>query len=123
MNPAEDYILSQEEPFKGILLQLQVTIEGMFPDIELKFKYRVPFYYFGKTPFCYLNAPRGKGFVDVGFWASAHLTKHLDQMVTENRKVMRSLRYRTPQEINHQVLTEILMDAHSVYKKGFWPSK
>ena len=55
MNPAEAYILEQAEPYKSILLHLQAVIERILPDIDLKFKYRIPFYYFDKTPFCYLN--------------------------------------------------------------------
>lgn len=120
MNPAEDYILSQDEPLKSILLHLQVVIEGQFPEIELKYKYRIPFYYFGKTPFCYLNVPKGKKYVDVGFWASAHLTKHLEHMVTEKRKTVRSLRYPSLEDIDERVLVEVLQDAYSVRDKGFW---
>ncbi|WP_136464878.1 DUF1801 domain-containing protein [Flagellimonas onchidii] len=120
MNPAEDYILSQKEPFRSILLQLQMLIESTIPELELKYKYRIPFYYLGGKPFCYLNVPKKKAYVDVGFWSSAHLTVHLDQMVTEGRKVMKSLRYSTLDEIDVSVLTEILQDAQNVNHRGFW---
>ncbi len=120
MNPAEAYILDQPEPFKSILLQLQVFVESTVPDVELKYKYRIPFYYLGGKPFCYLNASAKKGYVDVGFWSSAHLTVHLDKMVTEGRKVMKSLRYHQPEEIDAEVLVAILEDASSVNHKGFW---
>ena len=60
MNPAEDYIINQEEPFKSILLQLQVLVETSVPDLELKYKYRLPFYYLNGKPFCYFNASRKK---------------------------------------------------------------
>ena len=120
MNPAEAYILDQPEPFKSILLQLQVFVESTVPDVELKYKYRIPFYYLGGKPFCYLNASAKKGYVDVGFWSSAHLTVHLDKMVAEGRKVMKSLRYHQPEEIDAEVIVAILEDASSVNHKGFW---
>ncbi|MGW9687119.1 DUF1801 domain-containing protein [Flagellimonas sp. 2504JD1-5] len=122
MNPAEEYILSQKEPFKSILFQLQVLIETTIPNLELKYKYKIPFYYLDGKPFCYLNVPRKKDYVDLGFWSSAHLTVHLDKMVTEGRKVMKSLRYTSLEEIDAAVLTAILKDAQSINHKGFWKS-
>lgn len=120
MNPAEDYILSQEEPFKSILLHLQMVIDGLFPEVDLKYKYRIPFYYFGKKPFCYLNKPKKKNYVDVGFWSAAHLTKHLEHLVTEKRKHMKSLRYTSMEDIDDAILVAVLKDAYSVNDKGFY---
>ena len=120
MNPAEDYILSQKEPFRSILLQLQVLIETTVLGVELKFKYRIPFYYLDGKPLCYLNVPKKKNYVDVGFWSAAHLTVHQDKMVTEGRKVMKSLRYANLKDLDAQVLVEVLMEARQVNHKGFW---
>ncbi len=120
MNPAENYILDQPEPFRSILLHLQLVIEQSVPDVELKYKWRIPCYYCGKSPICYLNVSLKKGFVDVGFWNSAFLTKHLDKMVTEKRKVVKSLRYSTLEEINDEVLIAVLQDAHSVRNGRFY---
>ena len=47
MKPAESFILNQPEPFKSMLLYLQVFIEGNFPEADLQFKWKIPFYYFG----------------------------------------------------------------------------
>ncbi|WP_368662250.1 DUF1801 domain-containing protein [Zobellia laminariae] len=65
MNPAENYILDKPEPFRSILLHLQSVIERTVPQVDLKFKYRVPFYYINGTPFCYLN--QTKDYIDLGF--------------------------------------------------------
>ena len=118
MNPAEEYILNQPEPFKGILLYLQQIIESNIPDLDLKFKYRVPFYYLEGRPFCYLN--QAKDYVDLGFWNAAHLSLHLERMETEGRKMMRSLRYKSLDDIDQTVLIEVLKDAESVKDKKFW---
>lgn len=120
MNPAEAYILDQEEPFKSILLELQVLVESTIPDIDLKYKYRLPFYYLNGKPFCYFNVSRKKGYVDVGFWSSAHLTVHQNKMVTEGRKVMKSLRYFTLNDIEAEICIEVLKEAAAVNHKGFW---
>ncbi|MBU2899909.1 DUF1801 domain-containing protein [Maribacter dokdonensis] len=123
MNPAEHYIYNQPEPYKGILMHLQMMIETTLPGVELKFKWNIPCFYIGKSPICYLNANHKKKFVDIAFWNSAHLTKHLTVLVSENRKVVRSLRYTTLEEIDNDVLVDVLQDAYSVRKNGFYKQK
>ncbi|WP_430907017.1 DUF1801 domain-containing protein [Maribacter sp. 2-571] len=118
MNPAEHYILDRPEPYRSILLQLQVIIEHTVPEVELKFKYKIPFYYIDGKPFCYLN--HAKDYVDLGFWHSAHLTVHLEHMTTAGRKVMRSLRYKQVTDIDHTIATEVLQNAFEVRSKKFW---
>lgn len=118
MNPAENYILDQPEPYRSILLHLQSLIEHTVSGIDLKFKYRIPFYYIEGRPFCYLN--HTKDYIDVGFWNAAHLTVHLEHMTTAGRKIMRSLRYRSLEEIDDTILTEVLQDAYQVRDKRFW---
>jgi hypothetical protein len=120
MNPAENYILNQPEPFRSILLHVQSAVEHTLTNVDLKYKWRIPCFYCGKSPICYLNVSLKKGFVDVGFWNSAHLTKHLDKMVSEKRKVVRSLRYSTLEEIDDAVLIDVLKDAYSVKNRKFW---
>lgn len=118
MNPAENYILSQEEPFRNILLHVQMIIEHTIPDVELKYKYKIPFYYINGRPFCYLN--KSKNYVDIGFWNAAHLTAHTEFLVAAGRKIMKSLRYTTLEEIQDTILKEVLLDAYLVRNKKFW---
>ncbi len=120
MNPAENYILNQPEPFRSILLHVKSVIEYVIPEVELKYKWKIPCFYVDKSPICYLNVALKKNFVDVGFWNAAHLTKHLDKMVSENRKVVKSLRYSTLEEIDNTVLTAILQEAYAVRKEKFY---
>tara|TARA_B100000949_G_scaffold172743_1_gene153302 strand:+ start:3380 stop:3748 length:369 start_codon:yes stop_codon:yes gene_type:complete len=120
MKPAENYILLQPEPFRGILLELQVLVETTVPEVRLDYKYKLPFYYLNDKPFCYFNASRKKGYVDMCLWNSAHLTVHLDKLVTDGRKVMKSLRYFAAEEIDGAIVVELLNDAKSVNHKGFY---
>ena len=120
MKPAEECSLSQPEPFRSILLHLQILIETSFPEVELQFKWKIPFYYLDNKPFCYLNPSKKKGFVDVAFWVSAHLTKYNEYLVSENRKVVKSLRYFKLEDINEDVLLSVLDEAHQLKEKGFY---
>ncbi|WP_062053163.1 DUF1801 domain-containing protein [Aquimarina longa] len=113
MNPAEEYILNQSEPYKTIILHIQILVESSIPEIEMKYKYKIPFYYLGDKPFCYLNV--SKGYVDVGFWKGNQISIHLDHLITDGRKIMKSLRYTDPKEINDKVFLEVLKNAQGLY--------
>ena len=53
-------------------------------------------------------------------WNAAHLTVHLDKLVADGRKVMKSLRYFHVDEIDGEVVVEVLREAISVNHKGFY---
>ncbi|MGB3592357.1 MAG: DUF1801 domain-containing protein [Nonlabens sp.] len=108
MNPAEEYIDNLPEPYRQIAVELQVLIEQQFPAASLKFKWRLPFYYLDdKTMFCFINYR--KEFIELGMPYGANLTVHKDQLIGgENRKMLRSLRYQNPTDINAQILYDIL---------------
>lgn len=120
MNPAEEYILSQSEPKRSILLHVKAVIEAVIPEARMKYKWGIPCFYSDKHPICYVNAPPKKNYVDVAFWNSAHLTKHIELMVSEKRKVVKSFRYASLEEINDTVLAEVLEEANSLKEKGFY---
>lgn len=120
MKPAEAFILNQEEPFRSILLQLQVIIEHHFPEVELLYKWKIPFYYLNGSPFCYLNPSRKKGYVDVGFYGTTVFEKYNDHVISEGRKVVRSLRYSAVEYIDAEILFYILKTANENKDKGFW---
>lgn|SRR5690606_14722053 len=119
MKPAELYILEQDEPFRGILLELQILVESTVPEAELTYRFRLPFHDIGGRPFCYMNASRKKGYVDLCFWNSAHLTLHPDKLVRDGRRIMRSLRYFQREEIDGRVAVELLREAGGCLLLGF----
>lgn len=117
MNPAEAYILEKPEPFKTMLLQVQVIIENTLPEYDLKFKWKLPFYFSKDCPICYLNVT--KGYVDVCFWLSDEfLIKHQD-LISEKRKRVKSLRYRSPEEIDAKLLIRCIKEAYRTREEGF----
>lgn len=108
MKPAELYILNQPEPFKSILLHIQLLIESTFPETELQYKWKIPVYYLNGKQLCYLNASHKKGYVDVGFWAKNRLDAYSPYLVSENRKLVKSLRYTSVEEIDGEIMIAIL---------------
>ncbi|QMU66131.1 MAG: DUF1801 domain-containing protein [Flavobacteriaceae bacterium] len=118
MNPAEHYILNQPEPFKSILLQLQILIEAAYPEVDLKYKWKIPYYYLHNKPFCFLNV--SKGYVDVGLWLPYLIEGLSPYLISEGRKKMKSLRYYTIEEIDPKILFKALEEVHKNYQKGFW---
>ncbi|ARV16655.1 DUF1801 domain-containing protein [Polaribacter sp. SA4-12] len=120
MKPAEAYILNQPEPFKSILMHLQILIETSFPNVDLQFKWKIPFYYLDDKPFCYLNPSKKKGYVDVGFYTNKNLEKFNEFVISDNRKVVKSLRYKNLEEIKAEVLISVLDEAYKQTTKGFF---
>ncbi|MDC0177058.1 DUF1801 domain-containing protein [Polaribacter sp.] len=120
MKPAAAYILNQPEPFKSILMHLQLLIETSFPEVELLFKWKLPFYYLADKPLCYLNVSKKKGYVDVAFYTKRDLEKYNEFLISENRKVVKSLRYKNSKEIDLAVLRSVLEEAYQQTNKGFF---
>jgi hypothetical protein len=119
MNPAEQYILNQEEPGKSILLHLQVLIESTLLDAVLLYKFKIPFYYIeGKQPFCYLNYT--KGYVDICFWHGRHLSLHTEYLVSKGRKHMKSLRYFKPEDVDETILVDVLNEAYMFRNRKYY---
>jgi len=106
LNPAEAYILKQAEPYKSILLQLQAIIEAIAPNTELLYKWRIPFYYCNGIPLCYLN--QSKDYVDLAFWHGERLYNYREHFVTTNRKSVTSLRYKSIDDIDDEVIIYVI---------------
>ena len=107
MNPAETYILSQPEPFKSILLELQVIIDNTAPEADLLYKWHLPFYYLNGKMFCFLNFR--KRFVELSFPKGFLLQDSERKLIAgEGRKNLRSLRYDKVEDIDAEVLIEFL---------------
>ena len=121
MRPAEQYLYNLDEPFRSIGLEVKAIVEATLPDLTLTFKWHLPFYCHGKKPFCYINQSRD--YLDLAFYHAAHFTEHLDSLVSENRKIVRSLRYRSLEKIDVQILQEVLLQAYRVKHLGFYPKK
>lgn len=115
MKPSEEYILNQPEPYRSILLNLQIIIESQIPEAELLYKWKIPFYYYKGKPFCYFNASHKRMYVDLGIVKGFQLTIHQDKLISEKRSIMKSLRYYSEDEIDSSVLVEIIQELTNLY--------
>ena len=119
MNPAEQYILNQEEPGKSILLHLQVLIESTLPDAVLLFKYKIPFYYYHKKPMLYMGVLKGMDYVDVALVQGVLLEKNFPQLKDyKNRKQVRSIQVKTLEDFDEREFVEILKKASVLLDKS-----
>lgn len=106
MKPAEAYILNQKEPYRSILLQLQSIIEAVAPNAQLLYKWRIPFYYCNGIPLCFLN--HSKDYVDLAFWHFEKMDQYTNYFVDTNRKSVRSLRYKSVDDIHDEVVVYVI---------------
>ena len=61
-----------------------------------------------------------KGYVDVAFYTKRDLEKYNEFLISENRKVVKSLRYKNSKEIDLAVLRSVLEEAYQKTNKGFF---
>lgn len=115
MKLAEAYILNQPEPYKSILLNLQVIIESILKEYQLQYKWHIPVYDFKGKYFCYLNASHKKKFVDVGFIKGNQLRKHSHLLIGEGRSMVKSLRYTAIEDIDVAVLKDVIEEQMALY--------
>ena len=93
------------------------VIEQEFSEVELLYKWNIPFYYIEKKPFCYINVSHKKKFVDIAFFYGNQLTKHIAYLNSEGRTQIKSLRYFEIDTIPDKVLREVIQEAKLLYKK------
>ena len=116
MNPAEDYILKKPQPWQSILLELRFIILSISEDVEESYKWSLPFYGAYKQMFCFLNFR--KTYVDLGIPYGINIKPHTQYLIDgENRKMLRSLRFHTFEDIDHAIVKAILTEAFQNFKQ------
>ena len=115
MRLTDEYIFRQPEKYQSILLHLIRVFEREIPELELLFKWGVPYFYFRKKPFCYLAPNHKKGFVDAGFARGFQLKQYQDVLVDEKRNTVKSLRYFSLESIDNTILIDVIHEAKSLY--------
>ncbi len=115
MKPTEEYIISQPDTYRSILLHLISAIEQTIPNTELLFKYGIPYFYYKKKPFCYLAVNHKKQFVDLGLARGFQLIKNQEFLIDEKRNTVKSLRYLNLEDIDNTILKEVLYELAGLY--------
>jgi hypothetical protein len=112
----DEYIFRQPEKQQSILLHLISVFEREIPELELLFKWGIPYFYYRKKPFCYLAPNHKKGFVDAGFARGFQLKRNQDSLIGEKRNTVKSLRYYTLEGIDNLILEDVIQEALGLYK-------
>jgi len=114
MKPVDLYLYNQPEIYRSILLHLIAVVENTIPEAQLEYKWKIPFFYYKKKPFCFLNASHKGTFVDIAFSKGYQLQNHLDALIGEKRNTYKSLRYFSLEEIDNEILISILKEAQQL---------
>ena len=116
MKPTALYILQQPEKYRDILLNIITVVEHTLPEVTLEYKWGIPYFYYKKKPFCYLNASHRHEFVDVGFANGFQLKCNQELLIADKgRNTIKSLRYLSIEKIDNAVLVAVIEEAKKLY--------
>ena len=116
MKPTALYILQQPEKYRDILLHIISVVEQTLPEATLEYKWGIPYFYYKKKPFCYLNASHKHEFVDVGFAKGFQLKCNQEHLIADKgRNTIKSLRYFNIEKIDNAVLVAVIKEAKKLY--------
>ena len=116
MKLTDEYIYRQPGEHQMILLHLISVFMREVPDLEMHFKWGMPYLYYKKRMFCYLISNSKRGFVDAGFARGFHLKKNQSILIGEKRNTVKSLRYFSLEEIDNTILEDVIREAATLYK-------
>ncbi|PHR74187.1 MAG: hypothetical protein COA67_02130 [Lutibacter sp.] len=112
MNPVENYLFNQLEPYQSIMFYVRSVIIKTIPEIEERYSYKIPFYYYHKKPMLYMGVLKGTNYVDVALVQGIMLEKDFPQLQDyKNRKQVRSIRVKTLEGLDELEFVEILKKA------------
>jgi hypothetical protein len=112
MNPVEQYIYNQKEPYQSIMLYVRGVVFKTLPKVEEKYSYKIPFYNLKNKPMLYLNILKGTNFVDVAFVQGVLLEEKHPQLKNYNkRKQVRSIQVKSLEDFDELKLIQLLKDA------------
>ena len=123
MNPAEQYILNQKEPYQSLMLYIRSVIKRTLPTIEEKYSYRIPFYHYERKPMIYLNVLKGTAFLDIAFVQGIKLQEDFPELKDyKNRKNVRSIQLKNLEDFDELRFVKLLKVAAnlSLISKSAW---
>lgn len=115
LKPAEEYIFKQSQEFQEILYYLKTVVEQEFPNVDLLYKWKLPFFYFKGKPVIYFNVNAKKKYVDVGFFYGSKMKKNMEYFIIGNRTVVKLLRYTKIDAIPDAILRAAIREVKALY--------
>lgn len=117
MNPAEEYILRQKEPYQSILLCLRDIVLSSSDEVKEQFKYGLPFYEYKGKPLCYFNLPKRKNRVDIGFWKGFELEDKHQLLHARDRKMIKCVEIHYLEEMDVLGIQSLLEESFKLKRK------
>ena len=119
MNPVEEHIFRQTEPYQSMMLYVRDVLKTTLPTVVEKYSFRLPFYHYNKKSLLYKNVLRGTNFLDIAFMDGAILETKFPQLKDHNnRKRVRSIQYKSIEEIDTALLQQIIIAAAGLIDTG-----
>ena len=116
MKSTDLYILNQPENYRNILFHIIAVVENTLPEVTLEYKWKIPYFYYKKKPFCFLNVSHKRGYVDVAFNKGFQLNNNLDFLIAgDGRNTFKSMRYFSLEQIDNTILISVIEEAKSLY--------
>ena len=109
MTELEIFYESQPEPNRSCFLFLKQFILKQNPLFEEKWKWKLPFFYYNKKPFCYLWINKKTNLPYVCFVRSLHIDR--PELKLGTRKQMKALTIVPDEDINIELLSYIIKES------------
>lgn len=117
MNPVEQHIFNQQEPYQSIMLYVRSVIKRTLPDVKEKYSYKIPFYNCYNKPMLYMGVLKGTNYVDVAFVQGILLEQDFPELKDyKNRKQVRSLQVTSIEDFDELMFIELLKKASELLK-------
>lgn len=113
MTPLENYYAKLQEPLQSTMLALRSIILNINPEITPEWKYKLPFFYYKKKPFCYLWKDKKTQEPYIGV-IKGKLISHPD-LVLGNRKQIPILPLKSNEDLPIEKIHYILEEAIKLY--------
>lgn len=104
----DEYILSQDESTRILIFFLRDIILSTSIEITERLSFNCPFYYY-KGMLCYISLEKKR--VYIGFCRGALLKNKYPVLEKNNRKLIASVAYKNPEEVDVAVIQSILKDS------------
>lgn len=113
MTPLQEFYESFPEPIQGCFLFLRKFILSNNEYIEEKWKWKLPFFYYKKKPFCYLWINKKTRMPYVCFVRSLHID--VLELELGNRKQMKALTIDPNKDIPQELLEVVMKESLSKF--------
>jgi hypothetical protein len=109
MTPIDEYYNRIEEPYQGAMLAIKDFILSLEPNLNLKFKYQMPFICYNNKLFCYNRIEKKTGNFYLSFSDGFRIEHPLLQ--SEGRKRCKLLQIDVQKDLPFIEIKEIVMRA------------